>query len=146
MRSLSSTCLHFGGLPLFFHVHHMSALSIEADIKDVKGNTAFYELLPSPSLPASDMDYQVVFSALETVCEDNISIWCVDSDMPYGAVAKRLVTCMRQIQEHGRALEPIVASFTTVYHHYDFDAQTPGNGYRTLVKVRLVDYTVTGVT
>uniref|UniRef100_A0A3Q1HK26 Hormone-sensitive lipase n=1 Tax=Anabas testudineus TaxID=64144 RepID=A0A3Q1HK26_ANATE len=81
------------------------------------------------------MDHRVVFAALETVCKDNISIWCGDSDMPYGAVAKRLVTCMRQIQEHGRELEPVVASFTTVYHHYDFDAQTPGNGYRTLVKV-----------
>lgn len=81
------------------------------------------------------MDYKVVFAALETVCEDNISIMCGPSDSPYGAVAKRLVTCMKQIQEHGRALEPVVASFTAVFHHYDFDAQTPGNGYRTLVKV-----------
>ncbi|XP_070777366.1 lipase, hormone-sensitive a [Enoplosus armatus] len=85
---------------------------------------------------ASDMDYQVVFAALETVCEDNISVMC-GPDLPYGAVAKRLVTCMRQIQEHGRALEPVVGSFTAVFHHYDFDAQTPGNGYRTLVKVLL---------
>ncbi|XP_074470550.1 lipase, hormone-sensitive a isoform X3 [Sebastes fasciatus] len=85
---------------------------------------------------ASDMDYKVVFAALETVCEDNISFLC-GSDLPYGAVAKRLVTCMRQIQEHGRALEPVVGSFTTVFHHYDLDAETPGNGYRTLVKVLL---------
>ncbi|XP_044028811.1 lipase, hormone-sensitive a [Siniperca chuatsi] len=86
---------------------------------------------------ASDMDYQVVFAALDTVCEDNISVMCGLSDLPYGATAKRLVTCMRQIQEHGRALEPVVCSFTAVFHHYDFDAQTPGNGYRTLVKVLL---------
>lgn len=92
-------------------------------------------MLLSLPLSALDMDCKVVFAALETVCEDTISIWCVDSDLPYGTVAKRLVTCMRQIQEHSRALEPVVASFTTVYHHYDFDAQTPGNGYRTLVKV-----------
>ncbi|KAM8767071.1 lipase, hormone-sensitive a isoform 1-T1 [Acanthopagrus schlegelii] len=84
---------------------------------------------------ASDMDYTVVFAALETVCEDNISIICGPSDLPYGNVAERLVTCIRQIQEHGRALKPVVSSFTAVYHHYDFDAQTPGNGYRTLVKV-----------
>ncbi|CAJ1082797.1 lipase%2C hormone-sensitive a [Xyrichtys novacula] len=83
------------------------------------------------------MDYKLVFAALETVCEDNISILCGPSDLPYGAVATRLVTCMRQIQEHGRALEPVVASFVAVYHHYDFDARTPGNGYRTLVKVLL---------
>ena len=90
----------------------------------------------SLSLPDPDMDYKVVFAALETVCEDNVSILCGPSpDSPYGAVANRLVTCLRQIQEHGRALEPVVASFTAVFHHYDFDAQTPGNGYRTLVKV-----------
>ncbi|XP_041665686.1 lipase, hormone-sensitive a [Cheilinus undulatus] len=81
------------------------------------------------------MDYKLVFAALETVCEDNISILGGPSDLPYGAVATRLANCMKQIQEHGRALEPVVASFTAVYHHYDFDEQTPGNGYRTLVKV-----------
>ncbi|XP_068431477.1 lipase, hormone-sensitive a isoform X2 [Clinocottus analis] len=83
------------------------------------------------------MDYKVVFEALETVCEDNLSFLCGPSDLPYGAVARRLVTCMRSIQEHGRALEPVIAGFTAVFHHYDFDAQTPGNGYRTLAKVLL---------
>ncbi|XP_054461694.1 lipase, hormone-sensitive a isoform X2 [Anoplopoma fimbria] len=83
------------------------------------------------------MDYKVVFAALETVCENNISIFCGPTDLPYGAIAGRLVTCMREIQEHGRALEPVIASFTAVFHHYDFDAQTPGNGYRTLAKVLL---------
>ncbi|XP_069033144.1 lipase, hormone-sensitive a isoform X1 [Embiotoca jacksoni] len=83
------------------------------------------------------MDSQAVFDALETVCRNNISLLCGASDLPYGAVAERLVTCMREIQEHGRALEPVVASFTAVYHHYDFDEETPGNGYRTLVKVLL---------
>ncbi|KAM7373491.1 hypothetical protein PAMP_008338 [Pampus punctatissimus] len=81
-----------------------------------------------------DMDLKVVFAALETVCEDNIAALSGPSDLPYGSVANRLVTCMRQIQEHSQALEPVVTSFTAVYHHYDFDAQTPGNGYRTLVK------------
>uniref|UniRef100_A0A8D3BUI4 Hormone-sensitive lipase n=2 Tax=Scophthalmus maximus TaxID=52904 RepID=A0A8D3BUI4_SCOMX len=81
------------------------------------------------------MDYKVVFAALETVCEDNVSALCGPSDLPYGTVAKRLVTCLREIQEHGRALEPVVASLTAIYHHYDFDVETPGNGYRTLVKV-----------
>lgn len=83
------------------------------------------------------MDFRVVFAALEEACEANIAALCDPTDLPYGAVAERLVTCMRQIQDHGRVLEPIVASFTNVYHHYDFDAQTPGNGYRTLVKVLL---------
>lgn len=44
---------------------------------------------------------------------------------------------MREIQRHATALEPVVANLTNVYHHYDFDEETPGNGYRTLVKVLL---------
>lgn len=87
-------------------------------------------------LPASKMDHSALFPALEKVCEDNISILCGPSEMPYGTVTKRLVTCLKKIQEHGRALEPLVSSFAAVYHHYDLDAQTPGNGYRSLVKVR----------
>nr|XP_057903670.1 hormone-sensitive lipase-like [Doryrhamphus excisus] len=31
----------------------------------------------------------------------------------------------------------MVAGFTAVCHHYDFDAETPGNGYRSLIKVLL---------
>lgn len=82
------------------------------------------------------MDCKVVFAALEKVCQDNISVLCEPSDLPHRAEVERLVACMNQIQEHGRALEPVVTSFTGIYHHYDFDARTPGNGYRTLVKVR----------
>lgn len=85
------------------------------------------------------MDYKVVFTTLDTVCEDIISNMCAPSDMPYGAVATRFVTCMKEIQEHGRVLEPVVAGFISIFHHYDFDEQTPGNGYRTLVKVRVAE-------
>ncbi|XP_067111586.1 lipase, hormone-sensitive a isoform X1 [Osmerus mordax] len=81
------------------------------------------------------MDIQVVFTALEAVCKENITVLSGPPDLPYGDVARRLVTSFRQIQEHGHTLEPVVLGFTTVYHHYDFDAHTPGNGYRTLVKV-----------
>ncbi|XP_057683870.1 lipase, hormone-sensitive a isoform X2 [Corythoichthys intestinalis] len=81
------------------------------------------------------MDLKDVFSALDTVCEENISTFCGSSALADGAVNQRLVECLKQIQEHSRALKPTVASFTAVYHHYDFDAETPGNGYRTLIKV-----------
>nr|XP_057902740.1 lipase, hormone-sensitive a isoform X2 [Doryrhamphus excisus]XP_057902741.1 lipase, hormone-sensitive a isoform X2 [Doryrhamphus excisus]XP_057902742.1 lipase, hormone-sensitive a isoform X2 [Doryrhamphus excisus]XP_057902743.1 lipase, hormone-sensitive a isoform X2 [Doryrhamphus excisus] len=84
------------------------------------------------------MDFKVVFAALEETCEENISAFSEElSDPPYGDVAQRLVVCMKQIQEHGRVLEPMVAGFTAVCHHYDFDAETPGNGYRSLIKVLL---------
>ncbi|XP_077362325.1 lipase, hormone-sensitive a isoform X2 [Festucalex cinctus] len=82
------------------------------------------------------MDFKVAFSALKAVCEENIAAFCDPSaDLAFGPVTQRLVMCMKKIQEHARAIEPLVASFTAVYHHYDFDAQTPGNGYRTLIKV-----------
>ncbi|KAG7278778.1 hypothetical protein CRUP_019084 [Coryphaenoides rupestris] len=81
------------------------------------------------------MDSKAVFVALDAVCEETTEALCGSPDLPYGAVAQRLVSTLGQIQEHGRALQPVVAGFTAVYHHYDYDAQTPANGYRTLVKV-----------
>ncbi|XP_056154737.1 lipase, hormone-sensitive a [Lampris incognitus] len=81
------------------------------------------------------MDFKAVFTALERVCEETVAALCEPSDIPHGDIAKRLVTSMRNVQEHGQALLPVVAGLTEIYHHYDFDAQTPGNGYRTLVKV-----------
>ncbi|KAK6323511.1 hypothetical protein J4Q44_G00058500 [Coregonus suidteri] len=81
------------------------------------------------------MDWRAVFTALEAVCEENITALSGPTDLLYSNASGRLVTCMRKIQEHGHALEPVVAGFTAVYHHYDFDTETPGNGYRTLVKV-----------
>uniref|UniRef100_A0A8C5HM58 Hormone-sensitive lipase n=1 Tax=Gouania willdenowi TaxID=441366 RepID=A0A8C5HM58_GOUWI len=83
------------------------------------------------------MDYKLVFASLKQTCEDNISLFSELSDSTYSPATQRLATCIKQIQEHGQALEPVVASFTAVYHHYDFDAQMPGNGYRSLVKVLL---------
>ncbi|XP_038848030.1 hormone-sensitive lipase-like [Salvelinus namaycush] len=81
------------------------------------------------------MDWIAVFTSLEAVCEENITALSGPPDLPYGDMSRRLVTCMRRIQDHGRALEPVVSGITAVYHHYDFDSDTPGNGYRTLVKV-----------
>ncbi|CAB1312980.1 unnamed protein product [Coregonus sp. 'balchen'] len=80
------------------------------------------------------MDWIAVFTSLEAVCEENITALSGPPDLPYGDASRRLVTCMRKIQDHGRALEPVVSGITAVYHHYDFDSDTPGNGYRTLVK------------
>ncbi|XP_051949553.1 hormone-sensitive lipase-like [Xyrauchen texanus] len=81
------------------------------------------------------MDHENVFSALQTVCSDVISALYGSPNSSNGNTTDRLLGVMRQIQEHGRAVEPLVTGFTAVYHHFDFDAQTPGNGFRTLVKV-----------
>ncbi|KAL0962585.1 hypothetical protein UPYG_G00342090 [Umbra pygmaea] len=81
------------------------------------------------------MDWGAVFISLEAVCEENMTALSSLPNFPYGDASERLVTCMSKIQAHGHALEPVVSCFTAVYHHYDFDSDTPGNGYRTLVKV-----------
>ncbi|XP_059365298.1 hormone-sensitive lipase-like isoform X2 [Carassius carassius] len=82
------------------------------------------------------MDHKDVFAALQMVCSDVILALNGSRNNSSNADAtNRLLGVMRQIQEHGRAVEPLITSFTAVYHHFDLDAQTPGNGYRTLVKV-----------
>ncbi|RXN28552.1 hormone-sensitive lipase-like protein [Labeo rohita] len=83
----------------------------------------------------SDMDHKDVFATLQLVCSDVILALngCRSSSSNAGAT-DRLLGVMRQIQEHGRAVEPLITGFTAVYHHFDLDAQTPANGYRTLVK------------
>lgn len=83
----------------------------------------------------SGMDWIAVFTSLEAVCEENVTALTGPPDLPNGNVSRRLVTSMRKIQDHGRALEPVISGITAVYHHYDLDSDTPGNGYRTLVKV-----------
>ncbi|XP_019721615.1 lipase, hormone-sensitive a isoform X2 [Hippocampus comes] len=89
-----------------------------------------------PVAIASGMDFKVAFSALEAACKEIISTFSdAAADLVHGPVTQRLVMCMKKIQEHARAIEPLIGSFIAVYHHYDFDAQTPGNGYRTLIKV-----------
>ncbi|KTG37068.1 hypothetical protein cypCar_00007875, partial [Cyprinus carpio] len=84
---------------------------------------------------SSDMDHKNVFAALQEVCSDVISALNGSHNSSNADATDRLLGVMRQIQEHGRAVEPLITGFTAVYHHYDLDAQTPGNGYRTLVKV-----------
>ncbi|XP_076864108.1 lipase, hormone-sensitive a [Brachyhypopomus gauderio] len=81
------------------------------------------------------MDHRPVYSTLEAVCVDTISALSGLEGSPHSDATAGLLATMACIQEHGRAVEGLVTGFTAVYHHFDFDAETPGNGYRTLVKV-----------
>ncbi|XP_048086166.1 lipase, hormone-sensitive a isoform X1 [Alosa alosa] len=81
------------------------------------------------------MENPAVFSALEAACDDAKAALSRPSSFNDTDVASRLLESVRLIQSHGRALEPVVKHFTTVFHHFDLDPQTPANGYRTLVKV-----------
>ncbi|KAL2079969.1 hypothetical protein ACEWY4_023762 [Coilia grayii] len=84
------------------------------------------------------MENQVLFSTLEATCEEAIAALsgtATAGTSDTEAASSRLLESVRLIQAHGRALQPVVRHFTMVYHHFDLDAQTPANGYRTLVKV-----------
>lgn len=78
-----------------------------------------------------------MFSALYSVCEENIAFFSGGPKGPQGDAARRLVEALSLIEEHARSLEPVVSGFAAIYHHFDFDPQTPANGYRSLVKVHL---------
>lgn len=84
------------------------------------------------------MDHKDAFAALQAVCSEVIVALNGSPNSSHGDHTDRLLGVMRQIQEHGRAVEPLITGFTSVYHHFDLDAETPGNGYRTLVKVATV--------
>uniref|UniRef100_A0AAR2M672 Hormone-sensitive lipase n=1 Tax=Pygocentrus nattereri TaxID=42514 RepID=A0AAR2M672_PYGNA len=81
------------------------------------------------------MDHRLMFSTLEAVCVEVISALSGQLSTSYNDATNQLLAVMSRIQEHGRAVEALVAGFAAVYHIYDFDTETPGNGYRTLVKV-----------
>ncbi|XP_062866885.1 lipase, hormone-sensitive a isoform X2 [Trichomycterus rosablanca] len=81
------------------------------------------------------MDHSVVFTTLEVVCVEAISALSGNVGLMQNEATAQLLATLRRIYEHGRAVEALVSGFSAVYHHYDFDAETPANGYRSLVKV-----------
>ncbi|KAB5517892.1 hypothetical protein PHYPO_G00172670 [Pangasianodon hypophthalmus] len=83
------------------------------------------------------MDHRHVFNTLETVCEETISAISMHSSLLQNDATSQLLATMRRIHEHGQAVNALVSGFAAVYHHFDFNTDTPANGYRTLVKVVL---------
>nr|XP_014345780.1 PREDICTED: hormone-sensitive lipase [Latimeria chalumnae] len=78
-----------------------------------------------------NMDARTMFQVLHTLAEDNITFFRENSS----ETGRRFMAAFAKIQEHARSLEPIVHCFSRIYHIFDFDAQTPANGYRSLMKV-----------
>lgn len=87
------------------------------------------------------MDHHIVFSTLETVCEETVSAISMQASLLENDATSHLLATVRRIQEHGRAASALVSGFAAVYHHFDFNPETPANGYRTLVKVCLKSVT-----
>ncbi|XP_059497309.1 hormone-sensitive lipase isoform X2 [Stegostoma tigrinum] len=80
---------------------------------------------------APSTDIRTMFLLLHSVTEDNIRFFRQNSS----ETSRRFVTAFSQIQEHGRHLQPLVQNFTRIFPIFDFDEQTPANGYRSLIKV-----------
>ncbi|TSO05421.1 Hormone-sensitive lipase [Bagarius yarrelli] len=80
------------------------------------------------------MDHGSVFRALEAVCEESISAISAQLSLLQHDATGPLLATMKRIKEHGQAVSALVSGFTAVYHHFDFNTETPANGYRTLVK------------
>ncbi|MGH0183086.1 UNVERIFIED_CONTAM: hypothetical protein FKN15_011190 [Acipenser sinensis] len=79
-------------------------------------------------------DPRIVFQNLHSVLDENIAFFRGQGS---SEPARRFVAVFSLIQSHARSLEPAIHAFTSVYHVFDFDAATPANGYRSLVKVVL---------
>ncbi|XP_069041394.1 hormone-sensitive lipase isoform X2 [Lepisosteus oculatus] len=91
---------------------------------------------PAPLSPAATMDSRAVFSALYDVCQENVQFFSAQpGGGASGEAARRFVEAFSQIQGHAHSLEPVMGGFSALCHVFDFDPQTPANGYRSLIKV-----------
>ncbi|NXS50971.1 LIPS lipase, partial [Balaeniceps rex] len=71
-----------------------------------------------------------LFQSLQALAEDNASFF-QRSGTESG---RRFAAAFATLREHGRRLEPALRHFARLYHRFDLDEATPGNGYRSLVQ------------
>ncbi|XP_075345486.1 hormone-sensitive lipase isoform X2 [Mycteria americana] len=76
------------------------------------------------------MDARPLFQSLQALAEDNASFF-QRSGTESG---RRFAAAFAALREHGRRLEPALRHFARLYHRFDLDEATPGNGYRSLVQ------------
>ncbi|XP_014438309.1 hormone-sensitive lipase, partial [Tupaia chinensis] len=76
------------------------------------------------------MDLHTMTQSLVTVAEDNMAFFA--SQGP-GETVRRLSGVFAGVREQALGLEPVLARLLSVAHLFDLDADTPANGYRSLV-------------
>ncbi|XP_074670001.1 hormone-sensitive lipase isoform X3 [Strix aluco] len=76
------------------------------------------------------MDARPLFQSLQALADDNASFF-QRSGTESG---RRFAAAFAALREHGRRLEPALRHFARLYHRFDLDEATPGNGYRSLVQ------------
>lgn len=76
------------------------------------------------------MDLRTMTQSLVTLAEDNMVFFL--SQGP-GETARRLSSVFAGVREQALGLEPTLGHLLGVAHLFDLDAETPANGYRSLV-------------
>ncbi|XP_059986822.1 hormone-sensitive lipase isoform X4 [Lagenorhynchus albirostris] len=76
------------------------------------------------------MDLHTVTQSLVTLAEDNMAFF---SSQGPGETARRLSGVFAGVREQALGLEPTLGRLLSVAHLFDLDAETPANGYRSLV-------------
>lgn len=74
---------------------------------------------------------KVTHDALKNLCENNITFFAKD-ESEYG---QRLHKAFQDIIKHINAIGPMVNKINSVAKHYDFDEDTPGNGFRSFLTI-----------
>lgn len=71
-----------------------------------------------------------MYDALVDICQNNIKYFeCDDTE-----TGQRFLCAFRGIIDHITIARQFVSKFITFVHEYDFDENTPANGYRSFVK------------
>ncbi|KAF6078018.1 lipase E, hormone sensitive type [Phyllostomus discolor] len=76
------------------------------------------------------MDLRMMTQSLVTLAEDNMAFF---SSQGPGETARRLTAVFAGVREQALGLEPALGSLLGMAHLFDLDAETPANGYRSLV-------------
>ncbi|XP_051692317.2 hormone-sensitive lipase isoform X3 [Oryctolagus cuniculus] len=76
------------------------------------------------------MDLRTMTQSLVTLAEDNMAFF---SSQGPGETARRLSSVFAGVREQALGLEPALGRLLGVAHLFDLDAETPANGFRSLV-------------
>nr|XP_051692316.1 hormone-sensitive lipase isoform X2 [Oryctolagus cuniculus] len=84
----------------------------------------------TPSRLVHSMDLRTMTQSLVTLAEDNMAFF---SSQGPGETARRLSSVFAGVREQALGLEPALGRLLGVAHLFDLDAETPANGFRSLV-------------
>ncbi|XP_055700252.1 hormone-sensitive lipase isoform X2 [Phlebotomus papatasi] len=81
--------------------------------------------------PGASAGRTPMFDALKDLCVNNVNFFRRDDS----ATGVRLHGAFLALVDHIEKARPLVDQISDFAHEYDFDSETPGNGYRSFIKV-----------